>query len=396
MKNLDAIIDKTKSLSLLYVEDNMETQLRTVETLSIFFENIISAVDGQDGIEKFSKEEIDLIITDINMPNLDGIEMIKKIRDMDSQIPIIIISAHDETNYFTKTIRFGIEAYLLKPFLIEDLITVFQKVTEHIYMKQELNEYKISLEKKVKDQVEKINRQNSFMVHQSRLASMGEMINSIAHQWRQPLNRINSCVAVLGSIQNANVEMNEMISSKLESIEQNTRYMSDTIEDFANFFHPNKEQTSFTLQDVVQKALALIVSRTKNIEIIIDAKEKIEIFSFENEYQQVILTILHNAIDNFELKSIVNPRIDIILKMRNHNPYLCIQDNGGGIESKDIDRIFEPYYTTKFSAEGTGLGLYMAKMIVESSMGGYLRVQNKNNGACFTIETPKRGAKCID
>jgi signal transduction histidine kinase len=390
MKYLDTLIEKTKTLSLLYVEDNRETRLGTMETLTIFFDNVTPAVDGQDAIEKFLAGKFDFIITDINMPNLNGIEMIKKIRDIDSNIPIVIISAHDETSYFTKTIRFGIEAYLLKPFLMEDLIAVFQKITEHIFMKQELNEYKISLEKKVQEQVEKLNHQNNFMTHQARLASMGEMINSIAHQWRQPLNRINSCVAVLGSIQNSNVEMNEMILSKLESIEQNTKYMSDTIEDFANFFHPNKEQTTFTLQDVVQKALALIVSRTKNVNIIIDAKEEIEISSFENEYQQVILTILHNAIDNFELKSIANPRIDIVLKMNNYNPYLSIQDNGGGIECEDIDRIFEPYYTTKFSAEGTGLGLYMAKMIVESSMGGYLRVQNRDNGACFTIETPKR------
>jgi len=389
MKNLDILIEQTKTLSLLYVEDNKETRLGTMETLNVFFDNVTSAVDGQDAIEKFLAEKFDFIITDINMPNLNGIEMIKQIRDIDSNIPIIIISAHDETSYFTKTIKFGIEAYLLKPFLMEDLIAVFQKVTEHIFMKQELNEYKISLEKKVQEQVEKLNRQNSLMTHQARLASMGEMINSIAHQWRQPLNRINSCVAVLGSIQNSNIEMNEMILSKLESIEQNTRYMSDTIEDFANFFHPNKEQTTFTLQDVVQKALALIVSRTKNVNIVIDAKEEIEISSFENEYQQVILTILHNAIDNFELKSIVNPRIDFILKMNGNNPYLCVQDNGGGIEGKDIDRIFEPYYTTKFSAEGTGLGLYMAKMIVESSMGGYLRVQNRDDGACFTIEIPQ-------
>ncbi len=389
MIELNRLVKQTKILSLLYVEDNQETHLETMETLSIFFDKITSAVDGQDAMEKFSTEKFDLIITDINMPNLDGIEMIKQIRDIDFNIPIIVISAHNETSYFTKTIRFGIEAYLLKPFLIEDLIAIFQKVTEHIFMRQELNEYKISLEKKVKDQVEKLNRQNSFMAHQSRLASMGEMINGIAHQWRQPLNRINSCVAVLGSIPDSNMEWSDIMSSKLKSIEQNTRYMSDTIEDFANFFHPNKEETNFTLQDAVQKALALIVSRTKNINIVIDAKEEIKIYSFENEYQQVILTILHNAIDNFELKSIANPRIDIILKINNQNPYLCIQDNGGGIDSKDIDRIFEPYFTTKFSAEGTGLGLYMAKMIVESSMGGSLRVKNKNSGACFTVEIPK-------
>ncbi len=392
MTNINALIKQTKTLSLLYVEDNEETRIGTMETLAIFFGEITSAIDGQDAIEKFQAGSFDLIITDISMPNLNGIEMIKKIRDLDLYIPIIIVSAYDETSNFTKTIRLGIEAYLLKPFLIEDLITVFQKVTEHIFMKQELNDYKVSLEQKVKEQVEELSHQNNFMAHQARLASMGEMINNIAHQWRQPLNRINSCVAVLSSIPNSNSDESQMIESKIKNIEQNTRYMSDTIEDFANFFHPNKEQTKFTLQDTVQKALALIRSRTGKIKISISSEEEVWVSSFEKEYQQVILSILHNAIDNFEEKATEEPNINIIIKVNHNTPYLCIQDNGGGIDIEDINRIFEPYYTTKFSAEGTGLGLYMAKMIIESSMGGVLKVTNKGNGACFTIEIPKGDA----
>ncbi len=389
MTDINALIKQTQSLSLLYAEDDEQTRKGTLETLALFFERITLAVDGQDALEKFQAGDFDLIVTDVNMPNLDGIEMIKKIRVYDEHIPIIIISAYDETSYFTNTIKYGIEAYLLKPFNIEDLITVFQKVTEHIFIKRELNDYKRSLEEKVKEQVEELNRQDLFMVHQARLASMGEMINNIAHQWRQPLNRINSCVAVLGSMPIPNSPEGKMIESKIKSIEQNTRYMSDTIEDFANFFHPDKEQTSFSLQSTVQKALDLIKSRTCNIDISITSDEEIWVSSFEKEYLQAVLSILHNAIDNFELKAIKNPKIDIILENNREYPYLCIQDNGGGIDAKDINRIFEPYYTTKFSAEGTGLGLYMAKMIVESSMGGYLKVENRNQGACFTIEIPK-------
>ncbi len=388
MTNIDALLKQTKTLSLLYVEDNEETRTGTIETLAIFFDEITSAVDGQDAIEKFQAGSFDLIITDINMPNLNGIEMIQKIRDTDKHIPIIVVSAHDETSNFTKTIKFGIEAYLLKPFLIDDLLTVFQKVTEHIFMKQELNDYKTSLEKKVKEQVEELNSQNSFMAHQARLASMGEMINSIAHQWRQPLNRINSCVAVLDSISNSNSDGNKIIESKIKSIEQNTKYMSDTIEDFANFFHPNKEQTRFTLQDAVKKALGLIISRTNAVDVVISSDEDVWVSSFKKEYQQVILSILHNAIDNFEERNIKDPKINIIIKTKRDRSYLCIHDNGGGIEYNDINRIFEPYFTTKFSAQGTGLGLYMSKMIIENSMDGELSVKNENGGACFEIEIP--------
>lgn len=389
MTDLHALIKETEKLSLLYVEDNEQARIETLETLNIFFEKITFGVDGQDALEKFEAGNFDLIITDINMPNLNGLEMIKEIRNLNKNIPIIIVSAHDETSYLTNTIKFGIEAYLLKPFPIDDLIAIFHKVTKHISMQQELNEYKQFLEQKVKDQVEELNRQNIFMAHQARLASMGEMINNIAHQWRQPLNRINSCVAVLSSIPNPNSDESQMIESKIKSIEQNTKYMSDTIEDFANFFHPDKEQTTFTLQDTVQKALELIHSRTDKITLHIHSDEEVWVSSFEKEYQQVILSILHNAIDNFEEKATRNPTINIIMKANNRTPYLCIQDNGGGIDNEDINRIFEPYFTTKFSAEGTGLGLYMAKMIIESSMGGVLKVANKDNGACFTIEVPK-------
>lgn len=389
MTNIDALIKKTKTLSLLYVEDNEETRLETVETLAIFFDAITIAVDGQDALGKFSRGNFDLIITDINMPKLDGIGMIKEIRTFDTHIPVIIVSGHDETSNFIKTIKFGIEAYLLKPFLSDDLIAVLEKVSDHLFTKRELESYKNSLEEKVKEQVEELNRQNVFMTHQARLASMGEMLGSIAHQWRQPLNRINSSVAVLSSISASDCTQNKMLTSKIKSIEQNTRYMSDTIEDFANFFHPDKQQTRFSLQDAVEKALTLIESRIKNIDVTITSNEEIWVSSFEKEYRQVILTILHNAVDNFEAKATENPQINIILKRSKGNPWLCIQDNGGGIDNKDINRIFEPYFTTKFHAEGIGLGLYMAKMIVESSMGGYLKVQNKDLGACFTIEIPE-------
>ena len=388
MTNLNTLIEHTETLSLLYVEDHEQTRIRTVETLSIFFKNIIIAVDGMDGMEKFRENSFDLIITDINMPKLNGLEMLKKIRLIDEYIPIIIISAQDETNYFTKVIRFGIEAYLLKPFDVEDLIAVFQKTVEHILIKQELNEYKISLEEKVKEQVEELNNKNMFMVHQARLASMGEMINNIAHQWRQPLNRINSCVAVLNSIPHSNFTENKIITSKIKSIEKNTKYMSNTIEDFANFFHPNKVQTQFIVQNTIKKALTLIATRITTVNIIICPYDEVAVYSFENEYQQVLLSILHNAIDNFNEKDTATPTINITLKSDKTHSYLSIEDNGGGVNHKDINRIFEPYFTTKFRAEGTGLGLYMAKMIIESSMGGKLSVENKNSGACFEIKIP--------
>lgn len=137
----------------------------------------------------------------------------------------------------------------------------------------------------------------------------------------------------------------------------------------------------------------MIDQRTKNVEISVVSEKDIRLFSFEKEYLQVILIILNNAIDNFESKIMQNPKIVITIKEDNNIANLSICDNGGGIKEQEIHRIFEPYYSTKFSKEGTGLGLYMAKMIIENSMQGKLQVKNQNDGACFEVISPYLGDK---
>ncbi|MDQ7046383.1 MAG: HAMP domain-containing sensor histidine kinase [Sulfurovum sp.] len=228
------------------------------------------------------------------------------------------------------------------------------------------------------------------MAQQSKLASMGEMLSSIAHQWRQPLNRVNSNVSVLRSVLRRDPIDYKMLLSQTEMIETNTKYMSDTIADFSNFFHPDKTETEFLLQDVIDQALGLINQRTKNVEILIVSNKEIELFSFEKEFLQVLLIILNNAIDNFESKATKGAKIEITMQENEDMATLTICDNGGGVGEKDIDKIFDPYFTTKFVHEGTGLGLYVARMMIKSSMHGKLLVQNKNGGACFEIITPSR------
>jgi signal transduction histidine kinase len=389
MKQIQQIIQQTQPLSLLYVEDNKQTHKETLEMLSFFFKKITSAMNGQEAIDHMAVEKFDLVITDIKMPHVDGLGLIEHIRKSDLEIPIIIVSAHDETSYFTRTIKFGIDAYLLKPFNIEDITTIFQKVLHLIGMRNELKSYKESLERKVQAQVKELQQQNLLMAQQARLASMGEMINNIAHQWRQPLHRINSCVAVLHSIQAKNSEHQSHLDTKLKMIEENTKYMSDTIEDFSHFFHPDKVQTDFKLKESIEKSLFLIESRLSSVQVSLRVHKSLTIFSYNKEYQQVLLSILHNALDNFQSHQTLEPKIDIDAIERENDVILTIQDNGGGIQEENLQRVFEPYYTTKFKDEGTGLGLYMAKMIIESSMGGTLEVTNQKGGACFTITLPK-------
>ena len=271
------------------------------------------------------------------------------------------------------------------------MIGTHTDLTTEINLSNELSQLNETLETRVKEQVEELDRRHTLMAQQARLASMGEMLSSIAHQWRQPLNRINSNVSVLRSVLRRDPVDHKMLTEQTEMIETNTKYMSDTIEDFANFFHPEKKETVFSLQNVIAKALELIDQRTKNVEINIISDKELELFSFQKEYLQVLLIILNNAIDNFESKVIKEPKIDITIKEYDDMATLAICDNGGGVDEGDIDRIFDPYYTTKFAKEGAGLGLYMAKMMIENSMHGQLLVKNQNGGACFEIITPPAG-----
>lgn len=261
-------------------------------------------------------------------------------------------------------------------------------------LNSELSQLNETLEIRVKEQVEELERRYLLMAQKSRLTQMGEMLSNIAHQWRQPLNRINSNVAALHSALRRNPINHDMLLSQTGMIEENTHYMSETIEDFSNFFHPDKVETDFIVNKSIDKALHFLNQRTQNVEITLKIDKEFHLLSFEKEFLHVLLILLNNAVDNFESKAILKPSIDINVYEKNSDLHLSIYDNGKGIEEDKIEKIFDPYFSTKFAHEGTGLGLYMAKMIIENSMHGTLHVKNKNLGACFEICIPSRKKIC--
>ena len=261
-------------------------------------------------------------------------------------------------------------------------------------VKEELARLNQSLEAEIKTQVETLNRQNIIMAQQARLASMGEMVGMIAHQWRQPLNSINSNVAVVQMLVKEKLPKAAVIDQKLDNIIKQTDFMSHTIADFSEFFHPDKEALQFNPYQTLQRALRLIEVEAQGVEILFLEHEEMAnvgtIYSYENEYLQVILTILHNAIENFNANQIRDPRITFSFHTETEQVSLQISDNGGGIQTEKIEKIFDPYFTTNHSGENSGLGLYMAKLLLEESMSGKLSVTNKEEGASFTITVPRR------
>ena len=249
-----------------------------------------------------------------------------------------------------------------------------------------------NLDKKVKEEVQQRQEQKRLLIHQSRLAAMGEMIGAIAHQWRQPLNALS---LVLQN-QYINYQMgqldDEFMARSMEKSNRLIENMSTTIDDFRNFFKPNKQAEKFNINTLINTTISLLESQLKNhnIEIEISCKDEINIRGFQGEFSQVILNLLNNAIDILLEKHISSPKIIISAHQLPNGVTINIQDNAGGIPDDIIDKIFEPYFTTKEEGKGTGIGLYMSKMIVENNMMGNLSVHNDSAGANFVIEMPTR------
>jgi PAS domain S-box-containing protein len=263
---------------------------------------------------------------------------------------------------------------------------------------QEIQSLNINLEKRVQEELQKSREKDSIMIRQSRLAAMGEMIGNIAHQWRQPLNALNILLYNIKDFyEDKNVsaeELNKLFSKGGMLISE----MSMTIDDFRKFFKPDKKKMRFNLNKTVKYSLSLFDASFRYHHISVKVKEKDEAFivGFPNEYSQVIINVLSNARDAIMEKGI-SGEIEIEIYSENNFAAVRINDNGGGVPENILERIFDPYYTTKEEGKGTGVGLYMCKMIIEEHMKGHIYVKNTNHGAEFKIVTPvARKNKCTD
>lgn len=234
---------------------------------------------------------------------------------------------------------------------------------------------------------------NKQMLMNARQAQMGELISMIAHQWRQPLGAIASTIVSLKmKLEMAELDqyhdqelknVEDYLNEKLDNVEHYVQSLTTTIDDFRNFYRPDKKLTKTSLQEITLKALKIIRNslEVSNIELHEEYGDQ-EYYEFhDGEMMQVVLNILKNALDNFKDKGIASPKISIKIDRK----IMVICDNGGGIPDDIIDKIFDPYFSTKNQKNGTGLGLYMSKTIVEEHHGGKLLVENIDNGVCFKI-----------
>jgi PAS domain S-box-containing protein len=271
------------------------------------------------------------------------------------------------------------------------VVITFTDITQQRQLLQQLQTFNKELEDEVKMQVNVIRQKDQMMLHQSRLATMGEMISMIAHQWRQP-------ITVIGMIANnliLDAKFNDLDLTKIEEdldmINTQVDYLSRTIDDFSNFFKADTNPQPIYLKNLLQEASDLLKPALENemIQLTLHVDTLLEVTLYKNEMQQVIINIINNARDVLKERQIVSPIIHLEAFITDNKIiHLSINDNGGGVDPKIIEKIFDPYFSTKNTKNGTGLGLYMAKTIMRDRMQGDITVNNTDIGASFNILIP--------
>lgn len=268
-------------------------------------------------------------------------------------------------------------------------ITERRHAEQTLALKQlELEEFNSSLEVRIAQSVDDLRQKDQMLILQDRRAVMGEMINNIAHQWRQPLNVLGLYLQELSlAFDSAELDKEYLENSVCKSMEL-IMNMSRTIGDFMNFFRSDKEKTTFSVNQEIEKTLSLIeenfLSQKIHFDFLTEGTPMIN--GFPNEYSQVLMNILTNARDELVLNNVNDAMISIHAFAEGDSTVVTITDNSGGIADEIIEKIFDPYFTTKEPDKGTGIGLFMSKTIIEKNMGGRLTVRNSESGAEFRIE----------
>lgn len=255
-------------------------------------------------------------------------------------------------------------------------------------LKMVINEMVSDLENRIQQEIDHRTAQEKLLIQQSKLAAMGNMIGNIAHQWRQPLSEINAILMNIETRYKFNAFDENFIENSVNECNEITSYMSQTISDFQNFFKPSKTKEPFYVVEACKKAGGILQASLKYNTITYNCEfdEDKKVHGYPNEFAQAFLNILNNAKDVLIQRNIKNPYINVSIISGKKYVLIKVSDNAGGIKEEHLDRIFEPYFTTKHAKQGTGIGLYMSKTIIEGNMDGILNVHNTNEGACFTIK----------
>jgi len=361
--------------TILYVEDEEEICAQTLRALNRYTKKVYVARDGEEGLELYKKYKPDIVVTDIRMPKLNGIEMSKAIKAIDTNQAIIVISAHSDSNFFIDAIDLQLSGYILKP-VNKNMLK--NKILE-IVKTQQLNK--------------ELQIKNEQLAELQKMSAMNELLGNIAHHWRQPLNVMATGVTSIQIRKEMDTLDDEFIDQTCNLVNENAQYLSKIIDDFSSYVNDEKVLKEFNLKKNIEDFLSLVTTLIdeNKINIILDLEEDINIKSFPNELIQSFMNLFSNSKD--ALQNIEGNRyIFIQTYMQNDEVVICFKDNAGGVDLSIIDKIFQPYITTKHKSKGIGLSLNMTYDLITKSMGGTIKIENEN----FTYEQKEyTGAKAV-
>lgn len=424
--------------AILIIDDDTNNLAIVSALLEEYSYNIYVAEDGESGISRALLTRPDLILLDVLLPGIDGFETCRRLKSIEgtSDIPVIFMTALAETEQKVRGFEAGAVDYITKPlhreevlarvgvhlrikFLAKELqeaneslekrveertvnlartneelqkeIAERKLAEEALAIKQEqLEALNLSLEQRVTEEIEKNRQKDLILCHNARLAAMGELLNNIAHQWRQPLNSLGLLIQGCLFESKQGKLTPESLRACVERCMQLLTYLSNTINVFQSYYMPEDEPREFDPFEMVERSLSLVRDsyEQNGIAVRIVNHGTLPMKGFGVAFSQAVLSILNNAKEVLIERGTPEPAIEVDCYYRDGKNVIAIRDNGGGINEEIMDKIFDPYFTTKFKAQGTGIGLYMSKMIVEKNMRGRLSVRNTPQGAELSIEVP--------
>jgi C4-dicarboxylate-specific signal transduction histidine kinase len=280
--------------------------------------------------------------------------------------------------------KYNIKNFILSPLEKDDIVNKLYSISEDIAQELEVDNLNNELFLTTKQKEE----QGKILLHQSKLAIMGEMISMIAHQWKQPLAGQRAMLGGIRFKKQLGKLTDEYLEENIKNVDDLCIHMSKTIDDFADFFKPNKEKRVVNIKECIEDCLSLTSGVFKKysiqVDIVTDSPD-LMLDIFDREFKQVIINIINNAKDALVENNIEHKRIIIDISKTYTKAVISIADNAGGIPQFVLPRLFEPYFSTK-SKNGTGLGLYMSKIIIDDHLSGKLSASNSEPGAVFKIE----------
>ncbi|MBF0345068.1 MAG: hybrid sensor histidine kinase/response regulator [Nitrospirae bacterium] len=356
-----------QTLSALYVEDEDNIRIEYSKFYREFFRKVDLACNGREALDMYMRERYDIVITDIKMPICDGICLSKEIKAINRKQPILVTSAYSDAEYLLELINIGIEKFITKPINNEQLLDVLLKVCTAIKYEEEYM------------------RCNVFKI---RLSAINELFKNIAHHWRNPLNEVGLLIQNIEYAYDEGSLDKKFLGEFIEQSMSVIKRMSNTIGLFLTSMPRYDTDVTFDLAGVIDIVLTLVGETLRDccIDVKVEVRENHKITGCRTKLVETLWQIINNARDAILENRQTDRQINICVFSANNRPVITIQDNGGGIREPLIDKIFEPYQSTKGYSSGTGLGLYIAKHFIEVDMNGKLTARNINSGAEFRIE----------